>query len=149
MSMRTHVVTLRRSAARFFDNPCRYSSIKSTLFTIQSISLCLFAGPRVGIGVIRFCTAFGRGGPIALSEETIAMKKTFFALAAAATIGVTAIAAPTDAFAQRRGGAFAAGIIGGAAARAPICGAPAAHPRPPAHAPPPRHLGYPGYAAGG
>ena len=67
------------------------------------------------------------------------MKKTLFALAAAATIGITAIAAPTDAFAQRRGGAFAAGIIGGAIA---------ANPAYPAYAPAAGWVAYPAYAGG-
>ena len=76
------------------------------------------------------------------------MKKTLFALAAAATIGITAIAAPTDAFAQRRGGAFAAGIIGGLAAGAIIGGAIAANPAYPAYAPAAGWVAYPAYAGG-
>jgi len=53
------------------------------------------------------------------------MTKTFTALAAAATIGIAAIAAPTTASAQWRhhhhhGGAVAAGVLGGLAAGALI-----------------------------
>jgi hypothetical protein len=48
------------------------------------------------------------------------MKKTVTALAAAATLAVVAVGAPSDAFAQRRGGAVAAGVIGGLAAGAII-----------------------------
>ena len=65
------------------------------------------------------------------------MNKTLSALAAAGLIALAATAAPTDAFAQRRGGAVAAGIIGGLAAGAIIGGAIANSP--PAYA-------YPGYA---
>ena len=51
------------------------------------------------------------------------MKKTLTALAAAATLAIVAVGAPTDAFAQRRGGAVAAGVLGGLAAGAIIGGA--------------------------
>jgi hypothetical protein len=47
------------------------------------------------------------------------MRKTLMALAAAATIAVGAVSVPTDASAQR-GGAVAAGVIGGLAAGAII-----------------------------
>ena len=56
------------------------------------------------------------------------MKKTLTAFAAAATIAIATMAAPTDAFAQRRG-AVAAGILGGIAAGAIIGGAIANQPR--------------------
>lgn len=76
------------------------------------------------------------------------MRKTLTALAAAATIAVVAVAAPSDAFAQRRGGAVAAGIIGGLAAGAIIGSAIA--PRPyyyyepaPVYGPPPGYYGPP------
>jgi hypothetical protein len=52
--------------------------------------------------------------------EVAEMTKTLTALAAAATLAIVAVGAPSDAFAQRRGGAVAAGIIGGLAAGAII-----------------------------
>ena len=52
------------------------------------------------------------------------MTKTFTAIAAAATLGLAAIAAPQQA--EARGGAVAAGIIGGIAAGA-IIGSAVAH----------------------
>ncbi|HEX2216349.1 MAG TPA: hypothetical protein VHG27_06610 [Xanthobacteraceae bacterium] len=48
------------------------------------------------------------------------MKRTVLAVAAAATLAVVSIGAPSDAFAGRRGSAVAAGIIGGLAAGAII-----------------------------
>jgi hypothetical protein len=51
------------------------------------------------------------------------MMKTLTTLTAAATIAVALTAAPTDAFAQRRGGAIGLGILGGIAAGAIIGGA--------------------------
>ena len=52
------------------------------------------------------------------------MRKTLTALAAAATVAITAMAAPTSAEARwRGGGAVAAGVIGGLAAGALIAGA--------------------------
>ena len=72
------------------------------------------------------------------------MKRTLTALAAAATLAIVAVGAPSDAFAQRRGGggAFAAGIIGGLAAGAIIGSAVAPRPRyyydEPVYAAPPR-----------
>jgi len=44
-------------------------------------------------------------------------------LTATGALAITAVAAPSDAFAQRRGGAIAAGVIGGLAAGAIIGGA--------------------------
>lgn len=51
------------------------------------------------------------------------MMKTLTTLTAAATIAVALTAAPTDAFAQRRGAAIGLGILGGIAAGAIIGGA--------------------------
>jgi hypothetical protein len=51
------------------------------------------------------------------------MMKTLTTLTAAATIAVALTAAPTDAFAQRRGAAIGLGILGGVAAGAIIGGA--------------------------
>lgn len=48
------------------------------------------------------------------------MTKTLTALAAAATVALVTVSAPTDAFAQRRGAAVAAGVFGGLAAGAII-----------------------------
>lgn len=48
------------------------------------------------------------------------MRKTLTALVAAAALAIAAVSAPSDAFAQRRGGAVAAGVIGGLAAGAII-----------------------------
>lgn len=50
------------------------------------------------------------------------MTKTMIAIAAAVVAGA-ALAAPTDAFAQRRAGAVAAGVVGGLAAGAILGGA--------------------------
>jgi hypothetical protein len=55
------------------------------------------------------------------------MRKTILALAAAATVGA-GIAAPQPAEARNRGGAVAAGVIGGVAAGALIGGAIASRP---------------------
>lgn len=54
------------------------------------------------------------------------MKKTMIALLAVSTMAVATVAVPSDAFAQRRGGAVAAGVIGGLAAGAILGGALAA-----------------------
>ena len=51
------------------------------------------------------------------------MMKTLTTLPAAATIAVALTAAPTDAFAQRRGAAIGLGILGGIAAGAIVGGA--------------------------
>ena len=51
------------------------------------------------------------------------MTRTLITLAAAATVAVAAIAAPAPAEARSRGGAIAAGVIGGLAAGAIIGGA--------------------------
>jgi hypothetical protein len=51
------------------------------------------------------------------------MTKTLTTLAAVAALAVTAVAAPTPADARGRGGAIAAGVIGGLAAGAIIGGA--------------------------
>ena len=51
------------------------------------------------------------------------MMKTLTTLTAAATIAVALTAAPSDAFAQRRGAAIGLGILGGVAAGAIIGGA--------------------------
>jgi len=56
------------------------------------------------------------------------MKKTLTALAAAAAMALVSVAAPTDAMAQRRGAAVAAGVVGGLAAGAIIGGALAPRP---------------------
>jgi hypothetical protein len=48
------------------------------------------------------------------------MKKALTAVAAAATLAVVSLAAPSDAEARSRGGAVAAGVIGGLAAGAII-----------------------------
>lgn len=61
------------------------------------------------------------------------MKKTLTALVAAMTIALAAVAAPTDASAHDRGGAVAAGILGGIAAGAIIGSAVAAPPPPRAY----------------
>jgi hypothetical protein len=75
------------------------------------------------------------------------MTKTLTALAAAATIAVSLAGSATDASAQR-GGAFAAGLIGGLAAGA-IVGSAIANsaPAPYVVAPAPGYVVYPGYAA--
>lgn len=51
------------------------------------------------------------------------MTKTFTTLTAAAALAVALTAAPSDAFAQRRGAAIGLGILGGVAAGAIIGGA--------------------------
>jgi hypothetical protein len=75
------------------------------------------------------------------------MRRSLVALAAAAAISAATLA-PTDAFARSRGGAVAAGIIGGLAAGALIGGAiansyppppPAYYAPAPAYAPPPTY----------
>jgi hypothetical protein len=80
-----------------------------------------------------------------------AMKKLTVGLVSAAALAIAAVAAPHDAYAGSRGGAVAAGIIGGIAAGALIGGAIAAPPPPPpayypAYAP---VAGYEPYAAYG
>ena len=82
------------------------------------------------------------------------MTKTLTAVAAAAALAAALAIAPSDAYAQRRGGALAAGIIGGLAAGAIIGGALASSP--PVYAapapvyvappPPPGYGAYPAYA---
>ena len=74
------------------------------------------------------------------------MKKTLTALAAAATIAVSLAGTTTDASAQR-GGAFAAGLIGGLAAGA-IIGSAIANSQPAyVVAPGPGYVVYPAHAA--
>lgn len=79
------------------------------------------------------------------------MKKAIIALAAAATI----VASVGHAEARNRGGAVAAGVIGGLAAGAIIGGAIAssrpayAYPAYPAYAPAPGYVAYDGYYASG
>ena len=80
------------------------------------------------------------------------MKNGMLAIAAAATIALGTIAVPTEAQAHRRGGAVAAGIIGGLAAGA-LIGSAVAAPRyyggpyyyAPAYAPAPAYYGPPCY----
>jgi hypothetical protein len=73
------------------------------------------------------------------------MNKVLIALAAAATIAVSTMAAPTPADARNRGGAVAAGVIGGLAAGAIIGGAVAnSYPR---YQPAPGYVVYDGYNA--
>jgi hypothetical protein len=75
------------------------------------------------------------------------MTKTFTALAAAATIALGAIAMPQDADARGRGGAVAAGVIGGLAAGA-LVGSTFAGPHYGAYAYDyPAYGAYPGYGA--
>lgn len=75
------------------------------------------------------------------------MRKTIYALAAAATIAVGTLAAPTTADAQRcRGCAVGAGIIGGLAAGAIIGGA-IANSGPGYYGPAPGYVAYEGYGA--
>ncbi len=73
------------------------------------------------------------------------MKKTFVALAAAATLGLATLA-PTTADAQCRGwgcgAAVGLGVLGGLAIGGAI-----ANSAYPAYAPAPGYVGYPGYAA--
>jgi hypothetical protein len=73
------------------------------------------------------------------------MQKTLTAVVAAATIAVSLAGSANTASAQR-GGAFAAGLIGGIAAGA-IVGSAIANSRPYAVAPAPGYVVYPGYAA--
>ena len=83
------------------------------------------------------------------------MNKTLTALTAAAAVAATLALAPADAFARPRGGAIAAGILGGLAAGAIIGGAIASAPPvyaappppPPAYAPVAGYGSYPAYAA--
>ena len=71
------------------------------------------------------------------------MNKALIAFAAAATIAVSTMAAPTTADARNNGGAVAAGVIGGLAAGAIIGGAVAnSYPR---YAPAPGYVVYQGY----
>jgi hypothetical protein len=71
------------------------------------------------------------------------MKKALIAFAAAATLAVSTMSAPTPAEARNNGGAVAAGIIGGLAAGAIIGGAVAnSYPR---YAPAPGYVVYEGY----
>jgi hypothetical protein len=73
------------------------------------------------------------------------MKKALTAIAAAATLAVVAVGAPSDARAQRRGGAVAAGVVTGLAAGALIGGAIAS--QQPAYAAPGYYGPGPYYAA--
>ena len=76
------------------------------------------------------------------------MMKTLTTLTAAATIAVALTAAPTDAFAQRRGAAIGLGILGGIAAGAIIGGAIAnSGGWGPAYVVQPGYAPYPGYYA--
>jgi hypothetical protein len=80
------------------------------------------------------------------------MKKTVTALTAAAALVAAVSLAPSDAFAQRRGNAVAAGVLG-LAAGAIIGGAivnsgPGYYPAPyGAYGPPPGYVAYPAYGA--
>jgi hypothetical protein len=76
------------------------------------------------------------------------MNKALIALVGAGALALTAMAAPQDAYARPRGGAVAAGVIGGLAAGAIIGGAIAASPGPapyPAYAPVGGYEPYPAY----
>jgi hypothetical protein len=75
------------------------------------------------------------------------MMKTLTTLTAAATIAVALTAAPSDAFAQRRGAAIGLGILGGIAAGA-IVGSAIANSYGPAYVVQPGYVAYPAYAAG-
>jgi hypothetical protein len=75
------------------------------------------------------------------------MKKTLTALLAAATIAVSLAGTANDVSARDRGGAFAAGLIGGLAAGAIVGGAIASSRPAYAVAPGPGYVIYPGYAA--
>jgi hypothetical protein len=75
------------------------------------------------------------------------MMKTLTTLTAAATIAVALTAAPTDAFAQRRGAAIGLGILGGVAAGAIIGGA-IANSYGPAYVVQPGYVPYAAYDAG-
>jgi hypothetical protein len=82
-----------------------------------------------------------------MALRRIRMKKALIAFAAAATLALSAISAPTPAQARNNGGAVAAGIIGGLAAGAIIGGAVAnSHPRYYGYAPAPGYVVYHGYA---
>jgi len=72
------------------------------------------------------------------------MTKTLMTLAAAATLAVSAIAAPAPA--EARGGAVAAGVIGGLAAGA-IIGSAASHPYGYGYYGGPAYVAEPGYGA--
>jgi len=74
------------------------------------------------------------------------MKKALIAFAAAATIAVSTMAAPTPADARNRGGAVAAGVIGGLAAGAIIGGAIANSQPHYGYAPQPGYVVYHGYS---
>jgi len=74
------------------------------------------------------------------------MMKTLTTLTAAAAIAVALTAAPTDAFAQRRGAAIGLGILGGVAAGAIIGGA-IANSYGPGYVVQPGYAAYPGYYA--
>jgi len=91
-----------------------------------------------------FATASALGAAGAHGE--ILMQKTLTAVVAAATIAVSLAGSANTASAQRGGGAFAAGLIGGLAAGA-IVGSAIANSRPYAVAPAPGYVVYPGYAA--
>ena len=73
------------------------------------------------------------------------MKKTITAVLAAATMAVALAGSVTDASAQRRGGAVAAGILGGFVAGA-IVGNAIANTYGPAYVVQPGYVVYPGYA---
>jgi hypothetical protein len=75
------------------------------------------------------------------------MMKTLTTLTAAATIAVALTAAPTDAFAQRRGAAIGLGILGGIAAGA-IVGSAIANSYGPAYVAQPGYVPYAAYDAG-
>ncbi len=70
------------------------------------------------------------------------MRKMLLAVATAATLGITAFAAPAPAEA-RDGGAVAAGVLGGLAAGAIIGGAAASAPPPAYYAPGPAYVAGP------
>jgi len=74
------------------------------------------------------------------------MKKTLFAIAAAATIAIGSLSAPTTAEARCHGCGVGAGIIGGLAAGAIIGGA-IANSQPRYYAPGPGYVVYDGYGA--
>ena len=75
------------------------------------------------------------------------MMKTLTTLTAAAAIAVALTAAPTDAFAQRRGAAIGLGILGGVAAGAIIGGA-IANSYGPGYVAQPGYVPYGAYEAG-
>ena len=82
-----------------------------------------------------------------LNEVQNPMMKTLTTLTAAATIAVALTAAPSDAFAQRRGAAIGLGILGGVAAGA-IVGSAIANSYGPGYVVQPGYAAYPGYYAG-